>query len=220
MRVLVNMKDLTKLQRDTRMAQLQARPPRTQKRCVGSEATCQGSGAVLAVIECVLCPNTFLPQAARQLAEDAGAREDVESLNREMQSEVRRRPYPAGGHVLKFRRSVRRTGGAPLTAATHPHFPWASQGPLELLCVVRALLKKMQRRIFVGDFVTVSAIDWVASRGSIHEVRGHQISGKDARVDRLSGLSLSRLRHLTRNPSTLVAARASFGAEGPACGKC
>lgn len=54
-------------------------------------------------------------------------------------------------------------------ALTSPPNPLVCKGPLELLCVVRALLKKMQQRIFVGDFVTVSAIDWVASRGSIHE---------------------------------------------------
>lgn len=44
------------------------------------------------------------------------------------------------------------------------------QGPLEVLCVVRALLKKLQRRVFVGDFVVVSAMDWVARRGLVHSV--------------------------------------------------
>ena len=39
------------------------------------------------------------------------------------------------------------------------------QQPVELLCTVRALLKKMQERVLVGDNVRVISIDWVESRG-------------------------------------------------------
>eukprot|EP00963_Diacronema_lutheri_P011260 scaffold1347_cov350-Pavlova_lutheri.AAC.68 len=48
-----------------------------------------------------------------------------------------------------------------------------SQGrsePVELLCVVRALMKKMKRRVLVGDYVTVSGIDWVDKRGMVVDV--------------------------------------------------
>lgn len=41
---------------------------------------------------------------------------------------------------------------------------------LELLCVVRALLKKIKRRVSVGDKVLVSSIDWVDGRGMIENV--------------------------------------------------
>lgn len=40
----------------------------------------------------------------------------------------------------------------------------------ELLCVVRALLKKIRKRVLVGDKVLVSAIDWVEGRGMIEEI--------------------------------------------------
>ncbi|GAQ82341.1 protein with ribosome small subunit-dependent GTPase domain [Klebsormidium nitens] len=40
----------------------------------------------------------------------------------------------------------------------------------ELLCVVRALLKKIRKRVLVGDRVLVSAIDWVEGRGMIEEI--------------------------------------------------
>lgn len=41
---------------------------------------------------------------------------------------------------------------------------------LELLCVVRGLLKKIKRRVLVGDRVLVSGIDWTEKRGMIEEV--------------------------------------------------
>lgn len=40
----------------------------------------------------------------------------------------------------------------------------------ELLCVVRALLKKVKRRVLVGDKVLVGSIDWVDGRGMIENV--------------------------------------------------
>lgn len=34
-----------------------------------------------------------------------------------------------------------------------------------LLCNVRALLKKMQQQVLVGDLVQLVGVDWVAERG-------------------------------------------------------
>ncbi|KAF3776624.1 putative ribosome biogenesis GTPase [Nymphaea thermarum] len=41
---------------------------------------------------------------------------------------------------------------------------------IELLCVVRAVLKKIKRRVLVGDKVLVGSIDWVDRRGMIENV--------------------------------------------------
>lgn len=41
---------------------------------------------------------------------------------------------------------------------------------VELLCVVRAVLKKIKRRVLVGDRVLVGSIDWVDRRGMIENV--------------------------------------------------
>ena len=41
---------------------------------------------------------------------------------------------------------------------------------VELLCVVRALLKKIKRRVMVGDKVLVGSVDWVDRRGWIENV--------------------------------------------------
>lgn len=38
------------------------------------------------------------------------------------------------------------------------------------MCVVRALLKKIKRRVLVGDKVLVGSIDWVDRRGMIENV--------------------------------------------------
>ncbi|KAH7570488.1 hypothetical protein ACOSP7_018672 [Xanthoceras sorbifolium] len=45
-----------------------------------------------------------------------------------------------------------------------------SRSGVELLCVVRALLKKIKRRVLVGDKVVVGSIDWVDRRGMIENV--------------------------------------------------
>lgn len=45
-----------------------------------------------------------------------------------------------------------------------------SRAGVELLCVVRALLKKIRRRVMVGDKVLVGSIDWVDRRGMIENV--------------------------------------------------
>lgn len=41
---------------------------------------------------------------------------------------------------------------------------------MELLCVVKAVLKKIKRRVLVGDKVLVGSIDWVDRRGMIEDV--------------------------------------------------
>ncbi|GAV61512.1 DUF258 domain-containing protein [Cephalotus follicularis] len=41
---------------------------------------------------------------------------------------------------------------------------------IELLCVVKAVLKKIKRRVLVGDKVVVGSIDWVDRRGMIENV--------------------------------------------------
>ncbi|XP_057949558.1 small ribosomal subunit biogenesis GTPase RsgA 1, mitochondrial [Malania oleifera] len=41
---------------------------------------------------------------------------------------------------------------------------------VELLCVVRAVLKKIKRRVLVGDKVLVGSVDWVDRRGAIENV--------------------------------------------------
>lgn len=41
---------------------------------------------------------------------------------------------------------------------------------VELLCVVRELLKKIKRKVMVGDKVLVGSIDWVDRRGKIENV--------------------------------------------------
>ncbi|KAE8023658.1 hypothetical protein FH972_009330 [Carpinus fangiana] len=46
----------------------------------------------------------------------------------------------------------------------------ASGTGIELLCVVRAVLKKIKRRVLVGDKVLVGSIDWVDRRGMIENV--------------------------------------------------
>ncbi|KAG8384917.1 hypothetical protein BUALT_Bualt04G0168000 [Buddleja alternifolia] len=41
---------------------------------------------------------------------------------------------------------------------------------VELLCVVKAVLKKIKRRVLVGDTVLVGSVDWVDRRGMIENV--------------------------------------------------
>lgn len=59
---------------------------------------------------------------------------------------------------------------------------------LELLCVVRNLLKKIKRRVLVGDRVLVGGIDWVDRRGMIENVferRSEILDPPVANVDHL-----------------------------------
>ncbi|GMJ03690.1 Small ribosomal subunit biogenesis GTPase, embryo defective 1688 [Hibiscus trionum] len=46
----------------------------------------------------------------------------------------------------------------------------SSKTGVELLCVVKAVLKKIKRRVLVGDKVVVGSIDWVDGRGVIENV--------------------------------------------------
>uniref|UniRef100_A0A1J3EIC1 Putative ribosome biogenesis GTPase RsgA n=1 Tax=Noccaea caerulescens TaxID=107243 RepID=A0A1J3EIC1_NOCCA len=46
----------------------------------------------------------------------------------------------------------------------------SSKTGVELLCVVKAVLKKIRRRVLVGDKVLVGSIDWVDRRGMIENV--------------------------------------------------
>lgn len=59
---------------------------------------------------------------------------------------------------------------------------------VELLCVVRALLKKIKRRVLVGDKVLVGSIDWVDKRGmieNVYERRSEILDPPVANVDHL-----------------------------------
>lgn len=51
-----------------------------------------------------------------------------------------------------------------------PYDSSSSRIGLELLCVVKAVLKKIRRRVLVGDKVVVGSIDWVDRRGMIENV--------------------------------------------------
>jgi len=60
-------------------------------------------------------------------------------------------------------------------------------GPYELLCVARALLKKIKRLVLVGDDVTLTGIDWVDNRAFVYDVerrRSRLIDPPIANVDR------------------------------------
>lgn len=43
--------------------------------------------------------------------------------------------------------------------------PNSMLGPTDLLCSVRALLKKIKQTVLVGDHVQVDSIDWADKRG-------------------------------------------------------
>lgn len=60
------------------------------------------------------------------------------------------------------------------------------EGPYELLCVVRALLKKIKQRVLVGDAVDVLGIDWVDQRAmveTVHARRSELVDPPVANVD-------------------------------------
>ncbi|XXG78537.1 hypothetical protein AAC387_Pa08g2466 [Persea americana] len=76
---------------------------------------------------------------------------------------------------------------------------------MELLCVVRAVLKKIRRRVLVGDKVMVGAIDWVDRRGMIENVFERETEVVDppvANVDHL--LVLFSLDQPTPEPFSLT----------------
>ena len=60
------------------------------------------------------------------------------------------------------------------------------RGPYELLCTVRALLKKIKQRVLVGDGVNLSSVDWVDNQAmveSVQERRSELIDPSMANVD-------------------------------------
>ena len=75
----------------------------------------------------------------------------------------------------------------------------------DLLCVVRALLKKIRRRVLVGDRVLVGAVDWADRRGMIEDVferRSEVVDPPVANVDRL--VVLFSLDQPRPEPATLT----------------
>ncbi|CAH2065832.1 unnamed protein product [Thlaspi arvense] len=75
----------------------------------------------------------------------------------------------------------------------------------ELLCVVRALLKKVRRSVLVGDKVLVGSIDWVEQSGVIENVFERRTENLDppvANVDHL--LVLFSLDRPKLEPNTLT----------------
>ena len=75
----------------------------------------------------------------------------------------------------------------------------------DLLCVVRALLKKIRRRVLVGDRVLVGAVDWADRRGVIEDVFERRSEVADppvANVDRL--VVLFSLDQPRPEPATLT----------------
>ncbi|KAG8064365.1 hypothetical protein GUJ93_ZPchr0004g39839 [Zizania palustris] len=75
----------------------------------------------------------------------------------------------------------------------------------DLLCVVRALLKKIRRRVLVGDRVLVGAVDWTDRRGMIEDVFERRSEVADppvANVDQL--VVLFSLDQPQPEPATLT----------------
>jgi len=56
--------------------------------------------------------------------------------------------------------------------------PPAAPDGVVLLCVVRAVLKKIHQRILVGDFVRVARIDWPSRPPGTHPHLGAQVCGR------------------------------------------
>uniref|UniRef100_M4CJ42 EngC GTPase domain-containing protein n=1 Tax=Brassica campestris TaxID=3711 RepID=M4CJ42_BRACM len=84
----------------------------------------------------------------------------------------------------------------------------SSKDGVELLCVVRAVLKKIRRRVLVGDKVLVGSIDWVDRRGMIENVfqrRSEILDPPVANVDHL--LVLFSLDQPKLEPFTLTRLR-------------
>jgi len=139
MRVLVRWQDLTPAQRELRRSQLQV-----------SCAYASSAPYFVLMPSCLAlppCPPAM--QAALQAAADAGASKDVASLAAELAYEARLHVHPL---YMSCNIADSCTNG---------------QGPLEVLCVVRAMLKKMQQRVLVGDWVALSGVEWTARRGMV-----------------------------------------------------
>ncbi|KAL1564262.1 thiamine phosphate phosphatase [Salvia divinorum] len=81
---------------------------------------------------------------------------------------------------------------------------WGNLG-MELLCVVKDVLKKIKRRVLVGDRVLVGAIDWVDKGGRIENVferKSEILDPPVANVDHL--LVLFSIEQPTVEPFTLT----------------
>jgi translation initiation factor IF-1 len=63
-----------------------------------------------------------------------------------------------------------RQNGASTSGANAWEVNCGAKSGTELLCVVRAVLKKIKRRVLVGDRVLVSGIDWTDRRGMVEDV--------------------------------------------------
>ncbi|KAM0839063.1 hypothetical protein ACQ4PT_060553 [Festuca glaucescens] len=92
-------------------------------------------------------------------------------------------------------------------ASSSPPPPRASSSTrgADLLCVVRALLKKIRRRVLVGDRVLVGAVDWTDRRGMIEDVFEPRTEVADppvANVDRI--VLLFSLDQPQPEPATLT----------------
>lgn len=66
--------------------------------------------------------------------------------------------------------SARPNEDSELSGSLEGESPESSRLGVELLCVVKAVLKKIKRRVLVGDKVVVGSIDWVDRRGMIENV--------------------------------------------------
>lgn len=49
----------------------------------------------------------------------------------------------------------------------HLHVIGYEKENLNLLCVVRSVLKKIKNHVLVGDFVKVISVDWTDARGAL-----------------------------------------------------
>ncbi|VVA94376.1 unnamed protein product [Arabis nemorensis] len=81
----------------------------------------------------------------------------------------------------------------------------SSKSGIELVCVVKAVLKKMQRTVLAGDKVFVGSIDWIDQRGMITNVferRSEILDPPVANLDHL--LVLFSLDQPKLDPSTLT----------------
>lgn len=64
----------------------------------------------------------------------------------------------------------------------------AGEERVEFLCVVRALLKKLEQRVLVGDFVSLTGVDWVQ--------RSATVSSVSTRTSRIAEPPLANCNHI------------------------
>ncbi|XP_077212242.1 minichromosome maintenance (MCM2/3/5) family protein [Tasmannia lanceolata] len=118
------------------------------------------------------------PQPSKNLLRAKDSIKEFSTLSRDFASEVlpNLSPDEAIGLVATaqanfMRVIVQSTGPNTSESPKDPLFPNSdSRIGTDLLCVVRAVLKKIKRRVLVGDRVLVGSIDWVDRRGKIENV--------------------------------------------------